>query len=244
MSRVIKCNCTRKVNKTTNLNLLLNCVFKAFIDMSLFSLNWESTLSTSQDQWLLFILKWKGYISCVCALCVCIVCVHGVAYVQQLQDNLWADDLEAFVHCVGPGIEWLLWCLLANTFIHKAGSPAPVGFYIYPYFKYSLQDNKRIVENTFGRSFTNKFNLANPNLYSSFSRFRRDLGKNQLLCQCLSYHWFQILKNVFAIASCFYNSLNVVLKLIFQDQIQLSFIKKEGMLSLLCNCNRFLFLVL
>lgn len=177
MSRVIKCNCTRKVNKTTNLNLLLNCVFKAFIDMSLFSLNWKSTLNFLGPMASLHFEVERLHF-----LCVCIVCVHGVAYVQQLQDNSWADDLEAFVHCVGPGIEWLLWCLLANTFIHKAGSPAPVGFYIYPYFKYSLQDNKRIVENTFGRNFTNKFNLANPNLYSSFSRFRRDLGKNQLLC--------------------------------------------------------------
>lgn len=91
MSRVIKCDCTRKVNKTTNLNLLLNCVFKAFIDMSLFSLNWKSTLNFLGPMASLHFEVERLHF-----LCVCIVCVHGVAYVQQLQDNLWAEDLEAF----------------------------------------------------------------------------------------------------------------------------------------------------
>lgn len=114
-------------------------------------------------------LKWKGYIYCVC---ICVHARHGLCVkvrgqlveVGSLRWQNWSWGLDS---C--PETCWQ----------NKSNLTGSNGFfYIYPYFKYSLQGNKGIVEN-FIRHFNGSFNLVNPNSYSPFSRLWRDLGKNQ-----------------------------------------------------------------
>lgn len=58
--------------------------------MSLFSLNWKSTLNFLGPMASPH-FGVERLIYCVCML----VCMHGMAHVQKLEDSLWAGDLYA-----------------------------------------------------------------------------------------------------------------------------------------------------